>query len=196
MPRNFSARFRDPKFAVRTILGVLLALNVVAAGFVLFPPGGSAEDLERDFASLQSQVQARRVTLERTRQHVASVEKGRAEGDQFLNEYFLPSRSHVSELFTALEAAATQSKIKPKEQAIATEPVEGSDTLSMLTITAAYEGTYADLIHFVHEIDRSPRLLIIESLNAAPQQGAGLLTVSMKLETFVRDDGNPGGLSQ
>ena len=189
MPRNFSARFRDPKFVVRTILGALLALNLIAAALVLFPPGGSAEDLDRDFTSLQSQVQSRKATLERTRQHVASVEKGRAEGDQFLSEYFLPSRSHVSELFSALEAAAAQSKIKPKEQAIAAEPVEGSDSLSMLTITAAYEGTYADLMRFVHEIDRSPRLLIIESLNAAPQQGGGPLTVSMKMETFVRDSG-------
>ncbi len=60
----------------------------------------------------------------------------------------------------------------------------------MMSITATYEGTYADLMRFVHEIDPSPRLLIIESLNAAPKQGPGkLITVSMKLDTFVRDDG-------
>ena len=184
-----SFNLRDPKVAVRTVLGVLLALNLVAAGFVLFPPGGSAEDLERELASLQSQVQSRRATLDRTRQHAAAVEKGRSEGDKFLGDYFLDGRTHVSELFTALEAAAAQSKIKPKEQAISTEPVEGSDTLSMLTITAAYEGSYADLLHFVHEIDRSPRLLIIDSLNAAPEQGTGMLAVSMKMEAFVRDYG-------
>jgi hypothetical protein len=44
----------------------------------------------------------------------------------------------------------------------------------------------------VHEIDMSQRLLIIESLNAAPIQGpAKLITVSLKLDTFVRDDGAP-----
>lgn len=59
----------------------------------------------------------------------------------------------------------------------------------MMSITANYEGTYNDLMHFVHEIDRSPRLLLIESLNAAPEQGAGKLTVSMKLDTFVRVEG-------
>jgi Tfp pilus assembly protein PilO len=190
MLRNFSNRVRDPRFAVRAIVAALLAANIIAAGLLLFPPGGSADDLERQLVSLQSQVQAHRVMLERTRQHVASVEKARVQGDQFLNDYFLASRSHVSELFTALETAAAQSKITPKEQAIATEPVEGSDSLSMLTITAAYEGTYSNLMRFVHEIDGSPRLLIIESLNAAPQQGAGMLTVSMKMETFVREDGD------
>ncbi len=190
MPRNFNGAggSRDPKFAVRIVLGVLVAMNLVVAGLVLFPPGGSAQDLEREFGSLQSQVQSRRVILDRTREHAAAVQKGRAEGDQFLNDYFLASRNHMSELLTELEAAASESKINPREHAYALEPVDGSDTLSMLTITAAYEGTYANLMRFVHEIDRSPRLLIIDSLNAAPQEGAGLLTVSMKLETFVRED--------
>lgn len=198
MPRNSNAIgwLRDPKLMVRIVLGILVAMNLVAAGLVLFPPGGSAEDLERQASSLESQVQARRVVLDRTREHAAAVQKGRAEGDRFLNDYFLASRNHMSELLTELESAASESKIKPREHAYAIEPVDGSNTLSMLTITAAYEGTYADLMHFVHEIDRSPRLLIIDSLNAAPQEGAGLLTVSMKMETFVREDANQPSVAQ
>ena len=190
MPRNYNgiSRLRDPKLAVRMVLGILVVMNLIAAGLVLFPPGGSAEDLERRFSSLQSQVQSRRMVLDRTREHAAAVQKGRAEGDRFLNDYFLASRNHISELLTELESAASESKIKPREHAYAVEPVDGSDTLSMLTITAAYEGTYANLMHFVHEVDRSPRLLVIDSLNAAPLEGAGLLTVSMKMEAFVRED--------
>ena len=67
------------------------------------------------------------------------------------------------------------------------EAIEGSDTLSMLTITGNFEGTYADLLKFVNQIDRYPRLLIIEQLTASPQAGTGLLSVSVKLNTFVRD---------
>jgi Tfp pilus assembly protein PilO len=86
--------------------------------------------------------------------------------------------------------AADRAKIKPKEHAYATEPIEGSDSLSMMSISANYEGTYANLMRFVHEIDRSPRLLIIEALNAAPEQSGGTLNISMKIDTFVRDDGS------
>jgi type IV pilus assembly protein PilO len=190
MPRSFDlgGLVRDPKLAVRIILGVLLAANLVAAAFVLFPPGGSAETLEREYAGLQAQVRARQAVLEKTRQHAAAVEKGRAEGDHFLKDYFLPSRSYMSALLTELGTAAAQSKIKPREQSYAIEPIEGSDSLSMLTITAGYEGTYADLMRFVHEIDQSSRLLIIESLNAQPEQGAGLLAISIKFDAFVRED--------
>ncbi|MGA3044568.1 MAG: hypothetical protein ABSF54_27660, partial [Bryobacteraceae bacterium] len=67
-------------------------------------------------------------------------------------------------------------------------------TLYQMTISAAYEGTYASLTKFVNLLDKSPRFLIIESLMAAPQQSnAGdLLSVTIKLDTFVREQtGNP-----
>jgi Tfp pilus assembly protein PilO len=184
MPRNSSGNIW------RIVLGALVAANVAAVALMMYPPGGSSDDLERQVASLQSQVTSRRTLLGTTRQHVAAVEKGRAEGDQFLNQYFLSRRTAYSTLLSELMEAADRSKIKPKEHAYATEPIEGSDSLSMMTITANYEGTYNNLMRFVHEIDRSPRLLIIEGLNAAPQQGGGTLSVSMKIDTFVREDGS------
>ncbi len=184
---NGKGQLRDPNLIVRILLGTLLAANLIAAGLVLFPPGGSAEELDRQYASLQSQLRAKQALVERTREHAGAVETGRGEGDKFLSEYFLPDRRAFEALLSELDAAAGNTKIKPREHAYSTEPVEGSDSLSMMTITAAYEGTYADLMHFVHEIDKSPRLLIIESLNAAPQAGTNLLSVSMKLDTFVRE---------
>jgi len=181
-------QWRNPKLVVRLVLGVLLAANLVAAGLVLFPPGGSAEDLERQLAGLQSQAMTRQATLERARQHASAVERGRAEGDQFLGEYFLGSRTASSTVLSELDAAASAAKITQREHAFSLEPIEGSNSLSMMSVTAAYTGKYADLMRFVHELDRSPRLLIIESLSAAPQQNSDVLSVSMKLNTFIRED--------
>jgi len=191
MPRSSKAAgsWRDPKVVVRVILGVLVVANLVAAGLVLFPPGGSAEDLQRQLASLQSRIQSGRTLLDQTRLHVAAVEKAREQGDKFLNEYFLQGRTAYSTLVSELVTAATESKITAREASVGYEPVEGSDTLEMLSITANYEGTYANLIRFVHAIDTSQRLLIIESLNAQPQKSGAPLSVSMKLETFVRENG-------
>jgi Tfp pilus assembly protein PilO len=192
MPRNSSrnGNWRDPRTLIRVLVGLLAAANLVAAVFIIFPPGGSADSLERQLATLQSQVTSQRAQLVRTREHAAAVEKGRAEGDEFLGDYFLARRTAYSTLLSELVEAADQSKIKPKEHAYSTEPIEGSDALSMMTITANYEGSYANLMRFIHEIDRSPRLLVIEALNAAPQQGSGILNISMKIDTFVREDGS------
>jgi type IV pilus assembly protein PilO len=67
------------------------------------------------------------------------------------------------------------------------EPIEGSDTLGMMTINAGCQGTYAALSKFVNEVDKSPRFLIIESMVAAPQQTGNILNVTIKVDTFVKD---------
>jgi len=189
MPRSFNGA-AGINVWWRVALGVLLLATIGAAWIVMYPPGGSADDLQRQLAALQTQAAARRTLLASTRQHVAAVEQGRAEGDKFLNEYFLARRTAYSTLLSELVDAADRAKIKPKEHAYATEPIEGSDSLSMMSISANYEGTYANLMRFVHELDRSRRLLVIEALNAAPQQSGGTLNISMKIDTFVRDDGS------
>lgn len=177
---------------LRVVIGALLAANLIAAGILLFPPGGSAEDLDKELATLQSQVQSKRVLLEKTRQHVSAVELGRSEGDEFLGQYFLSRRAAAENLLAELGNAAQGSKIKAKEASVSIQPIDGSDTLSMMSVVANYEGEYGDLLHFVHEIDRSPSLVIIESLNAAPQAGSKTLAVSLKLDTFVREDAGLG----
>jgi hypothetical protein len=194
MLKSFRAALRSPAQAVRIVLGTLLALNLIAAALILYPPGGSAESLEAQFSSLQSQVAQRRALVERTRLHAASIEKGRSGGDKFLSEYFLARRTAYSAVLAQLGEAARLAKVKERENAFATEPVEGSDTLSMMTVTANYEGTYNDLMTFVREIDRSQGLLIIESLNAAPEAGGNLLSVAMKIQAFVREE--PASLAE
>src|SRR6185312_3251654 len=189
MPRNFNGGLQAIG-GWRIGLATLAAATVAAGWIAVNPPGGSAEDLKQQLGVLETQVAAKRMLLASTRQHVAAVEQGRTEGDKFLNEYFLARRTAYSTLLSELVDAADRAKIKPKEHAYATEPIEGSDSLSMMSISANYEGTYANLMRFVHEIDRSPRLLIIEALNAAPEQSGGTLNISMKIDTFVRDDGS------
>jgi hypothetical protein len=177
--------------AAQIALGVLLVANVAAAFFVWSPPGGSPEQLEEQMTMLRGQVLQKRLHLDRTRQNVAKVETGRSDGDSFLQNYFLAERTAYSTILGELSVAANQAKIRSKEHAFVVEPIEGSDDLAMMIITGNYEGTYADLMEFINRLDRSSRLVIIESLNATPQQGgAGVLNVNMKLDAFVRHDGS------
>jgi len=178
--------------AVRVGLGALLAANLVAAVMVFHPFGGSAEDLEQRLQDLQRQVQQKKTAIERTRSMAGKVEKGREEGDQFMKSYFMNSRTVNSTIYSELKDSAEKSGLKVREHTFAFEPIEGSSDLSMLTITGNYEGTYQQLVKFVNLVDRSPRLLIIETLQAQPQQQSKILNIGMKLNAFVREPG--GGL--
>lgn len=190
---NLSAfNFRDPSSALRVILGVLVVLNLIAAGLVMFPPGGSPEQMQVQLQNLQTQILQSKSQLLRTRTIAGKVDRGRKEGDQFMDQYFLNSTSTYSTIVGELVGAAKRANIKVKETSYVTEPIEGSDDLTMMSITGAFEGTYADLLHYVNEIDRTKRLLIIQNLSAQPQQGSGgLLNISIRFDTFIKEKALP-----
>lgn len=174
----------------RIVTGVLLAANLIAAYFVLYPPGGSQETLEQDLVRLQGQVKQTKARMEEIKQHAVAVQKGRTDADQFLTQYFMPRRIAPTMLLTELNQIAKKAGIQDRGNAFSIDLIEGSETLGMVTITANFEGNYRNLLNFVREIDRSPSLLIIESLNAAPQQGSNNLLVAIKMEAFIREDGS------
>jgi hypothetical protein len=178
---------KQPRALMRASIGALLAANLVAAVFAFHPFGGSAEDLERQITVLQRELQQKQVTVTRARAIAAKIEKARTEGDSFLVNAFVSRRAASSTIVSELVKSAKQVGMRHREHSYIFEPVEGSDTLSMMTIAGNYEGSYADLVRFVNLLDRSPRFLVIEFLQAAPQSSGGTLNVSMKLNTFVRE---------
>jgi Tfp pilus assembly protein PilO len=189
MPKNFKIwPPNNPRALLRLVVGLLLAANIVAAYFVIRPFGGSAEELRRQAAQLNTELRQSQGVLNRTRALVSKIETGRGEGDQFMSGYFLPRRSAYSTVMGELNSLASQAKVTPKESAFIIEPVEGSDTVEMMQVSANYEGGYQDLIRFVNLLDKSERLLVVESLNATPQQGGSRLSVMLKLDTFVKED--------
>ncbi len=193
MPRNFNWNVWPPNNAaalMRLGLGLLLAANLVAGYFVLRPIGGSPAELRQQATEMRAQIRQQQNALQQIRALAGKIEIGRGEGDSFMSKYFLPRRTAYSIIVAELNQVANESKVTPKESSYGTEPVEGSDTLRMMQITANFEANYADLIKFVNLIDKSDRLLIMESLNATPQQGGARLNVMLKLDTFVIEDGS------
>lgn len=178
---------RDPRFWVRAALGGLLLLNLIAFWIVVAPPGGSVEQLEAELVTKRAELVQRKAALERSKLHLARVETSREQDQKFQAQFFTDRRVASSTFVAELSKAATESGLKPREHTFLFDPVEGSDTLSMMTITAAYEGSYADLLKAVNRLDRSSRFLILDSLTASPQQGTGMLNVTIKLNAFVRE---------
>ncbi len=128
------------------------------------------------------------MAVDRLRTLVGTVEKTRTEVDRFFDHYFLDGQTVYSTVLAELNGLAEKAGVKAKDHTFNAEPIEGSDTLQMMTITGYYEGTYADLVMFVNAIDRSPRFLTIDRLQAAPLQTQGTLNVNLRLNAFVRGE--------
>jgi Tfp pilus assembly protein PilO len=183
---------KDPRWTARAVLGLLLVLNLAAAAAVFKPWGGSEEQVQSERRQLRLEVQERRATVERLRGVVQTVEKTRAQADRFFEQYFLDRQSAFSTVLAELNAMAEKAGVRATgDNSNTFEPIEGSDNLAMMTVNGSYQGTYADLIEFVNAIDRSPRFLTIDRLQASPAQAPGTLSITMRLNVFVRGEVEP-----
>ncbi len=195
MPRNFNftaLNLRDPRIAVRAVLGVLLLANLVAAMVAFKPFGGGADDLRRERNILRNQVAQLQLQVAKSRKLVEKISTARSQGDQFLAKYFTDRRVLASTIQGELVQIAKEAGIVYQPTTWSQEAIEGSDTLEMWTINAGCQGTYAQLAKFVNMVDKSPRFLIIESMVAAPQQTGQILNVTIKVDTFVKEQGLGG----
>jgi hypothetical protein len=144
--REFRERLgKDPRWTARAVLGLLLLLNLAAAAAVFKPWGGSEEDVQRQRRQLRLEVQERRVAVDRLQAVVQTVEKTRAQADQFFEQYFLDRQSAFSTVLAELNAMADKTGIRlTGDNSTNFEPIEGSDNLAMMTVNGSYQGTYAD----------------------------------------------------
>ncbi|MGD0666615.1 MAG: hypothetical protein ABSB23_03580 [Bryobacteraceae bacterium] len=188
MTRNFEwSKIKEPRVAMRALIGVLTAANLAAAVMAFHPFGGSADDLRRRAADLQDQLAAAQARVAITRRLADKVEGARRDGDRFLAQYVVDRRNASSALNAELFRMAQDAGVKAGQVANEYEAIEGSDTLQMVNIQAAFEGSYQGLTRLVNLIDKSPRFLMIESIQvAAPQGKTAVMEVQFKIHTFVR----------
>jgi hypothetical protein len=204
MPRTFKlgdvrlagVTLKDPRVAMRVVIGALLVANLAAAIVALKPFGGSADDLRREQTDLRRQIAQLEKRARSSRALVDNIGTARREGGEFLDRYVLDARTATSTLTEELDRVAKEAGLTPQPSRRDAELVDGSATLSKVSISAGYEGPYAALRRFVELLDKSPRFLIIEQLSVvAPQQQqqqrqlpqtGQTVNVTVTLDAFVR----------
>jgi type IV pilus assembly protein PilO len=179
-------QLKDPRVVVRIMLGVLVTADLAAALIVFRPWGGSVEDLTRQQVQLGEQLSAAQKRLSQSKIIVEKVERARNEGDQFLAKYITERRTTMSLIEEELNRIAKDAGVTSKGDSINLDAVEGSDTLWQMTVSAVYEAQYPQLAKLINMLDKSQRFLIISNMVATPKSTGNLLTVTLRLDTFVR----------
>lgn len=198
MPRSFNwpgtsgmATSRTRIVLVATTLG-LLALNAVVAYFYVDPPGGTQRELRAESESLKVQLRSAAASTTRFENVAAKVQSGSTEAVDFAKRYFLPKRVAYDAVLTELQRMAKESGLVTREKVFTEEPIEGSADLTLLNVTANFEGSYDNLMKFLYQVDKSPSLLILDTLQASPQQHGGQVNTSIRFQTIIRDEAGEG----
>jgi len=195
MPRNFnwlptvrSGTRRGPRFWLQLIGAVLALLNGAALFFYFDPPGGSRKELAQEGFEVRRQIVATRSKMLRLQSVSAKVQTGNTESTAFETKYFLPKRTAYSAVIAELQRIAGASGLQQREWVSSEEPIEGAPDLALLNIAANYEGPYQNLMRFLYEADRSPMLLMLDTLTAAPQQKGGEINVQIRFQTIIKEE--------
>jgi hypothetical protein len=178
---------RGAGFWLQATLAGLLLLNLIALYFFFAPPGGSRRTLAALSAQIQRQAVGARFAAQRLETVSGKVQLAGSQTTAFEGKYFLPGREAYRNMFSSLEKLTQEAGIQQRDGVFTEEPIEGSKDLTLLTFSVNLDGTYADLMHFLYAVDHSPSLLILDSLNAAPQQGTERLNLAVKFLTVMRE---------
>ena len=198
---NWAVKWKEPRTLMQAGIGVLVAANLAMAVVAFKPFGGSADDLRKEEQALRNQLAAMQARLGISRRMAAKVETAREQGDQFLVKYVVARRTASSAVYEELTRMATEAGVQPQTGTFQYEAIDGSDTLQMMVISAGFEGTYQQITKFLNLVDKSPRFLVIESMQtAAPGQNSKnaeqKLPVQFTIKTFVRSGGEEAAVEQ
>ncbi len=181
------AATRGAGFWLQVIAATLLVLNLVALYFYFAPPGGSRRELTAQSAQIHRQMVAARFAAQRLETVSGKVQLAGTQTTAFESKYFLAGREAYRKVFSDLEKLTRDAAIQQRDGVFTEEPIEGSTDLTLLNFSVNLEGTYSDLMHFLYGVDHAPSLLILDSLNAAPQQGTERLNLAVKFLTVMRE---------
>jgi hypothetical protein len=195
IPRFNGGVPKGPAAWLRFSAVLLALLNAVALFFYFVPPGGSRSDLTVQSMELQQRIAGTHAASLRLRTVASKVQLGNHESSDFESKYFLPKRLAYEAVLAELQRMAAASGMQDRGGAYTEEPIEGTSDLTLLNLTANFEGTYANLMQFLYQVDKSPMLLMLDTLTAAPLQSGHLLNTSLRFQYIFREDGtaSPGG---
>lgn len=185
--------YRGPRFWLQGALAVLAIANAVLIYFYLAPPGGTQQALHEQSRQIQRQIASAKIGSARLRMVSTKVQTGSEQGVDFQARYFLPKRTAYGQIIAEIQRMAKESGVQPREGVFSEEPVEGSPDLSILNFTASYEGNYDSLMKFLYQADKSPMLLMLDTLQAAPQQKGQQINTSIRFQAIIREEPSASG---
>ncbi|MGH9788218.1 MAG: GspMb/PilO family protein [Candidatus Acidiferrales bacterium] len=166
-------------------LVVLMAAEVAAyVGWVR----GLAERIEVDPATLmsfESEVTQRAAEVQRLRRVREQAPTAAPKLDAFAAERFWDEKEGYSRTLAELTEAARSSGVRVSATQYRENQLKERPEMLGVQLTTSVEGSYANLLRFMEELERSPHFYLVRDLNVATQRG-GEVKLEMSLVTYFR----------
>lgn len=172
---------RQTRKNIKTVLGILVAVDVMAAAVLFSPLVGSTESRRQELNQLWSELQAKTRQVEPLKNLPNKVVNANHQIADFYKKRFPAQESQIATQFGKLAAAngVAIEQVKYKVQD------EEAGRLYPVEMEAALSGNYVSLAKFINALERDDMFFLISDIALAGEQ-KGPIKLQMKVETYLK----------
>ena len=172
---------RQTRKNIKTVLGILVAVDVMAAAVLFSPLVGSTESRRQELNQLWSELQAKTRQVEPLKNLPNKVVNANRQIADFYKKRFPAQESQIATQFGKLAAAngVAIEQVKYKVQD------EEAGRLYPVEMEAALSGNYVSLAKFINALERDDMFFLISDIALAGEQ-KGPIKLQMKVETYLK----------
>jgi type IV pilus assembly protein PilO len=175
---------RQTRKNIKTALGVLLAVDVVAAAVLFSPLVGSTDSRRQDLDQLRTELHAKTLQVAPLKDLDKKVITANHQITDFYKKRFPAEDSQIPTQFDKL-AAANGVTIEGAKYKMAEDETGG---LRPIELEANLSGNYVSLAKFINALERDDMFFIISSITLAGEQ-KGPIKLQMRVETYLKAGG-------
>jgi Tfp pilus assembly protein PilO len=175
---------------VTVILGLLIALNLVALFLITRPRVVMARDVNAATADLAARVERARERLAKTAEIAEEAARRRESLEKFYAQELATKRERLVALQREIHRIATTFQVQTSQIQFNHEGVANTD-LVRLTVDMPLLGGYNNLRQFIHEVESSKLFFVVESVQLQKgDQGGVMLSLNVRLATYFVGEGD------
>ena len=172
---------RQTRKNIKTALGVLLGVDILAAAVLFSPLVGSTDSRRQELNQLRSELQTKTRQVEPLKDLDKKVITANRQIAEFYKKRFPAQDSQIPTQFGKL-AAANGVAIEQVKYKVDDDEAGG---LHPVELEANLSGSYVSLARFINALERDDMFFIISSITLAGEQ-KGPIKLQMKLETYLK----------
>ena len=162
-------------------VAVLLALDLVAAGFLLSPLGRSKSSREEEYDHLRVDLKAKMSESLPLLEMDKKLAQAQTDLAGFYRDRF---PAHASAVPEQLGKLAGTNGVRVTEVRYTSEPA-GLAGLQRVSMDATLAGDYLQVVKFINALERDRMFFVIDGVTLDEQQG-GFVRLQLKLEAYLK----------
>jgi Tfp pilus assembly protein PilO len=175
------ADLQNARRKLKIAIGVMVAVDVIAAAVLFSPLVGSSESRRLQMNQLAAELKLKTEKVRPLKGMDKKVELAKVEIPQFYKDRFAAQDSDIAQ---ELGKLASESGVKIQQAKYKQEDAESSGLIVPVAIEGNFAGDYLQLVRFINSLERSKLFVTVDSVDLAGE-GGGPVRLQVRMHSYL-----------